>query len=291
MISSYAIIGKLVRDFGEREDEGTLIEWIGEAIELIGVNESWCQKTTDLINLSNFQCRIPIHCRNIIQIVKNNSYSTPELSDNNASINVISVTTDDPVPIDELGRPLTGYDVAWYRPYFDLVYEYQFWYKSPGVRDQSKFGIVQKSGESFFDSQVYKETADYQGSVYQYNLNNPEYAIIEAAKMLRFSFEKGQIFISYLKQITDVNGFPMIPDEQSYAEALVSYIMYRRTKKDYFKHGQGSENRLVTAKDDWLAYCSQAKNYSFMPKSVDDMEKLKRNNGLVHRNRYKQFFK
>lgn len=281
LISSYTIINKVIRDYGLQEDEPTLIEWIGEAIEGIGINKDWCQESVAFINLINYQCQLPNQCKAIIQIAKNTEYNSFEEIDE--QINAAE-TSGEPVPIDEYGQPLSGVDFAYYRPFYDYIWNYQFWYTSALYNQQ--FIPVRLANQSFYNSIVCLEP----GIIY--NNESPEYTIIPETKSLRFNFESGQIALSYLRQITDEKGYPMIPDDYSYITAIASYIIYKKSNRDFYTHVIGSDGRLLKAEKDWQFYCRQAKNKSRMPSTVDDYENLVSNNRYkLPTDKYKTFFK
>lgn len=285
LVSSNAVIGKVIRDYGLREDKSTLIEWIGEAMEGIGIDRNWCQESVAFVTVENYQALLPNYCRTIIQIARNNTYVSPlqvEEDVINATTSLTSFTDCNPVPLDEFGQPLTGVDYAYYRPYFDYVFEYQFWYASPLY--QESFTPVRLADHNFFNNIVAKED----GIIY--TADAPEYTIVPDIRMLRFNFEMGQVAISYLRQITDEQGYPMVPDDYSYMEAVSSYIIYRKQKRDFFNHVEGSTSTLALAEKDWQFYCRQAKNRSMMPQSVDDYEKLKKGTRyLLPPDKYKSF--
>lgn len=282
LISSYAIINKVVRDYGLREDKTTYIEWIGEAMEGIGIDKNWCQEAVAFIGIDNYQCPVPKYCRVIQQIARNNTYTTP--FDSTELFTEINTTgfEDQPVPIDEFGQPLTGVDYAYYRPYFDYIYEYQFWYSSPLY--QENYSPVRLADNRFFNSLVSEEKNVV------YAADSPEYTIVPESKLLRFNFPTGQVAVSYLRQITDEFGYPMIPEDYSYQEAVATYIIYRKSKRDFYNHVQGAQATMLKAEQDWQFYCRQAKNKSMIPQTIDEYESLRRNyKHLLPADKYKTF--
>ena len=87
-------------------------------------------------------------------------------------------------------------------------------------------------------------------------------------------------------------GYPMIPDEVSYVEAIKRYIIVYKVK--YSEFIQGIINPQVFAKleDDWHWYCKQARAKATMPDTVDKLENLlqQRNRLIPKTNRYYGFF-
>jgi hypothetical protein len=71
-----------------------------------------------------------------------------------------------------------------------------------------------------------------------------------------------QVEIFYQAFPTDEQGFPLVPDDFSYMEAIFWYIVYKLMMRG-FEH----PNRQVTfefAYAQWLKYCSQAENEAKM---------------------------
>lgn len=83
----------------------------------------------------------------------------------------------------------------------------------------------------------------------------------------------GFIKIEYYAIYTDEDGMPMIPDVESYKEAIVWYIimkwMYARKLK-----GQIDSRTFYDAQNSWNFYRKQAYTEALMP-TVDDMESIK----------------
>ena len=219
----------------------------------------------------------------IIQIARNNNYVSPtEVATEEET------TTDDsvdiPVVIDETGMPVNAYELAYYRPFPDFDGEYfnigtltlkKYQYSPVRLANHHFFGSLVCNEPSFKD--IYKTCQD-------------EYTIVE--NMLRFSFETGQIMISYLKQKLDENGYPMIPDDVSAIEAIEKYIKYKFFEIRFEDGREGSERPYLKAEADWHWYCRQAKNEDLMPQSPDEWQNLIdwKNHLMPKWNQYYTFF-
>lgn len=111
-------------------------------------------------------------------------------------------------------------------------------------------------------NQEYRVNPEYQ---YEYKVNDG---------YIHCNFETGFIEVSYTGFVTDEHGFPMIPDDQRFIEAvrwsLIEHIDYKKwrvgeiTDKVYHHSEQQRE---------W--YIASAKNKANMP-SIDQMESIKR---------------
>lgn len=88
------------------------------------------------------------------------------------------------------------------------------------------------------------------------------------------SFEKGNLNIIYTSMVVDEDGYPMIPDHQSFKEAIYWYCTYKIL---YPKVLNGEVN--VRFYDDafakWNYYCNQAGAEALMPDLIT-LENLKR---------------
>lgn len=265
-ISVYQLLSKFRRDSGFNVEESDFIEWVGEALQAIGTAQS-LEECVALIDVKNHECLIPSGLNYIVQIAINNCKGVTPVQV------VESVQSDNeagqPVPLDCDGSPLTDYDLAYYRPYFDLIYEYQGWTSAP-IYNQC-FTPVRLADHSFFNSIVCQETVSdlvnlYRSSVYEYTVRDP---------YLRFSFKEGQIALSYLRVKVDDLGFPLVPDHYSVNEAMTRYVRYKLLQKQYdISDAPAVERKYLKAEQDWQWYCGQAGSYLMMPKTIDDMEDL-----------------
>lgn len=78
-----------------------------------------------------------------------------------------------------------------------------------------------------------------------------------------FSFEEGEVAISYKTFATDEDGFPLLPDNQYFKEALFWYCFKKMLMKGY----QPKNNQMdyMLANQQWLKYCTSARNKANYP--------------------------
>ena len=93
---------------------------------------------------------------------------------------------------------------------------------------------------------------------------------------LTLSIKKGKVCIAYLRFPVDCDGFPMIPDNNSYKEAVKRFMMM---KVDYLKWRQNPSDRgfkdlYEHSEQQWNWYCGQAQNQGKMP-DLGKMENIK----------------
>lgn len=287
------IFNKIDRDLGFKINEGDAIEWTGEALDAIGAVRQY-EEAVCFVEVANHQIVLPAGFHSIIQIARNNCFVKGEIDTMCTPLSVAPVVPSDnplvekcniPIVIDCNGQPLQDYELAYYRPFFDLRYEYSNWIGSTPYKNC--FTPVALSTHTFFNSLVCREADSA-----LYSTSKDEYTII-LGKMVRFSFEKGQVALSYLRQVLDEEtGYPMIPDNYSFVTAIVKYITYKISERNFYNNRQGSESRVQKAESDWQWYCKQAGAYAMMLKGIDEHENnMKQRNYLIpQHNRYSGFF-
>lgn len=293
------VLSKLYRDLGLEEiSETDVVEWSGEALEFIGAVTLY-EEAVAFIEVENHQADLPNGLHSIIQIARNNKWSkdnkdalcpaniitdcTTEELISNKDCGCSRSLTDYPVPLDCHGSPLTDYEVAYYRPYFDLQYEYYGWNNSN--RYGQDYSPIRLANHTFFNSIVCEEDSTiYHGST-------DEYTIVE--DKIRLSFKEGSIAVSYYRQKVDPDtGYPMIPDEVSVITAITMYITMKYMSRLWYMGREGYGDKYQKAESDWQWYCKQAGNKQMMLYGVDQHENFKdmRQQLIPKNNRYYGYF-
>lgn len=287
-ISINRIFAKLVRDLGISIDEGDVIEWAAEALQSISAISIY-EEAVAFIEVKNHQATLPNAITSIIQIARNNCFDSVKQCGLCPSEVIDTVTiensSDIPVPLDCNGQPTTDYDLAYYRPYFSFKDEGGFW--ASNAFYDGCFSPVRLSNNTFFASLVCK----HPDSESLYSTDMDEYTVVNG-DTLRFSFESGQIALSYVKQQLDENGYPLIPDHVTYLTAITKYITMKMMERDFYAGRDGSVGRMQKAESDWHWYCKQAKNRLMMPKGIDQWQNImeQRQYMLPRVQRYYGFF-
>lgn len=86
------------------------------------------------------------------------------------------------------------------------------------------------------------------------------------------NFKNGQLCLSYLAFPVDEDGFPLIPDNVSYREAVYHYIVKKLFYPDYIS-GKLNPNIYQDMEAEWDAHCMQARGKANMP-DVDKMQSI-----------------
>jgi len=176
------------------------------------------------------------------------------------------------VCLNEDGSLVEGTKYAYYRPYFDLQYEYLGWAQS-SLRQQA-FTPVRLADHSFFNSLVCTEDDRNQ---YAYNSCEDEYTIVGLTeRKLRFSFKEGYVAVAFRRQAIDPQtGYPLIPDDQSCIEAINYYLIWKLMQRMFYLGREGSVSKVDYSEKRWLKYLGQFKNHAFGPFGIDDFEDMK----------------
>lgn len=267
-VSIYEIINQINRNYPNISWSDTeIIEWAGEALGLIGAVPA-LEDAIAFIEVANHQCGMPCAIQQIVGIAKNERYVAEDAG--NTAVVAGELTEEGgetyPVPIDCNGKPITGVELAYYRPYFDLRYETGEWLTSS--RYSSDFVPVRLS------ENIYMDAISCDNDPSPYAVCQYEYKIVPKTKILRFSFESGQIALAYKRTPIDDNGYPMIPDIESYRAAIQAYCIYRKMAMQFYGGDEGGVSRFQKAEADWQWYCGQAGSAMMMPNGLDEIQNM-----------------
>lgn len=268
MVSIETIIAKARRD-GIDIDEPTAIEWAAEALEFIGAVTQY-EEAVAFVEVKDFRAAMPPGLTHVIQIARNRCFTAEESCPATILEEVAEENdTVDFVPLDCNGMPVAEYDLAYYRPYADLIWEYQGWQTSSFYN--RCFEPVRLSHHTFFNTIVCTEQNEAIKSFYQtapdsYTIQDPYFIL---------SFQEGQIAVAYRRVKTDERGWPLIPDEVSYKEAITRYYRYKMAQRKYDEMMDNATlNYLSKAEQDYHWYVKMAGNKELMVKGIDGYQDL-----------------
>lgn len=289
-VSIESVFSKLIRSGRTLFNEDDVIEWCAEALELIGAVTAY-EEAVAFIEIKNHQCKLPLGLHKIIQVAKNKNgnYKTCTplkiCQQTQASSNPCASLTSDAVWLDCNGQPIVSYDVAYYRPYFDLKAEYNDWTHSEYYKQN--FTPVRLANHTLFGTLVLNT------EIAGYNTNGTDEYTVISNNILRTSFKQGQICVAYYRQVRDIKtGYPMIPDEESYKTAINKYLLMQMSAIDFENGREGAKMRLDKYESDWHWYCGQAADKAMMPSGVDEYQNLldQRTKLIPNYNSYYKFF-
>ena len=251
-ITSRAIIRKIMRDLQTTSDNwiDDAIEWMGEALEHIG-SSAQLQEKGCVLTIKNYRADLPTDLYYINQVAINNNVLPSvenELTDILAKIDAIKEDLDanpNQNVIREL-RDLTNRLVV-----LENIY----------LADTAGLQPLAYSTTSFPKSihctDCVNEMAKHKESYF-----------IDAGT-IKTSFVSGKVCLSYKAFPLDDMGYPMVPDDISFKEALFWYVY----KKLLLGNSVNVPNGInyTFAEQQWKYYCTQARNSAVFP-DIDKWE-------------------
>lgn len=279
------ILAGLSRDLrGTDINESDAIEWLGEALEFMKMPEIQ-EQAVAFVKVHNFEADVPEGFQMVLQIARYNQAPCPDV----VEFEEIPPETDLSCPDcngvkNVMDWMIGNLDIS-HRPYFNMQWQYIPWTVSEYHRE---FTPVRLANNTMFNSLVCKEKSPYSSAC------TDEYTIVGTTdKKLRFSFREGVVAVSYIKSATDPDtGYPLVPDNVRHITAIKYYIRWKIAEYLDWNGREGFASKVEYNMNLWLKYVKQAKNYTKMPKSIDQFQNLlEQSHYLIPRlNRYYGYF-
>lgn len=255
------VIAKVFTDLDLQEGEhriSDMIEWAGEALEKIGAFPQFINKVSGkdglpLLEVSNYQTSLPCDFYRLIQIY----YSINELgpfypmryatgSFDYGSTATTSTTIEYTYPESAL--------VSLAMSLYSLDYSAALAYinSHSNIRSLLNSLLNQTGTQSSLSTNedLTNTTEDY-----TYLIND---------SYIKTNQETGYILLAYQAIPTDNEGYPMVPDDQSFLEALYWYIVMKLYYPQW-KLGTVRDAVYYDARRSWNYYCKQAYGNALMP--------------------------
>lgn len=266
MISSKAIIAKIIADLDLKEDEVKITdirEYIGEAIEKIGAIQQLEHKVEN-IPVIGYQAKLPCDLYRLNQVAfsfENSCGWLPMRKVTNSFGVYTKCDKCDPNMIigDNALIPLVKnlYNLIDDRAALDIINS------DPNVKKTLSALVNQYTIPSVNGRLIVGNPASLNGSL-QYS-TKPGYITVNVPC--------GWVKISYHAIITDEDSMPMIPDSPSYFEAIFWYVAMKLSYPKYLK-GQLTQNIYYDMKNSWNFYRRQAYAEAMLP-GPDEIESIK----------------
>lgn len=287
------ILSMVHRDLrGTNIHELDVIEWIGEAMGFLEVGEL-LEESVAFLEVKNHEAPLPDWFKFVIQIAK---YDKEEIE---KDCYKPGEDEDIDTPIEERSPDSCGdnFLLDWmlgeineYRPYFDMQWQFNPWTVSTYYK--RNFTPVRLANHTLFNSIVCR-TSPLGQDLYTPDCED-EYTIVGTTdRKLRFSFEEGYVALSYLKTPVDKEtGYPFVPDQVQHLSAVANYIKWKLSERLLWEGREGSKTLVEYYMVLWQKYIKQAKNWSKMPKTIDELQNLSEewNSLIPRRDRYYSYF-
>jgi hypothetical protein len=260
------VIAKVFTDLDLKEGDhrvSDMIEWAGEALEKIGgfptfVNKVLGKDDLPLLEISNYQVKLPCDFHSLIQVAYAPTSAGPFYPMRYATGSFDSGITNE--------TSSTTYTV----PESDLVIVCMSLYNlkyadalakintEPSIRAQLSAMLTPTTNQ--LPDGGTSATSDY--------------TYILKGHYLKTNVNTGFIMMAYQAIPIDYEGYPLIPDNVSFIEAVYWYI----TMKLLYPQWVGGRVRdavYADAKRSWNFYCKQAYGNAMMPNGAEQMETIK----------------
>tara|TARA_R100000406_G_C3111150_1_gene124414 strand:+ start:1360 stop:2280 length:921 start_codon:yes stop_codon:yes gene_type:complete len=248
--------------------ENDLIEWAGEALEQIGAYTQLEEKVVSL-DVDGYKAILPSGIHKVIQVAYKYTEGSPSTTPMLTTASPCTTCSDngcDPecptcADVCETSAQLiqnAELFLQYYKPNSFRATGYYYDHYKPLRLASGPFAIPHTSDCK--DCTGISANCDQ-----EYSLDWP---------YIKTSFQKGYICVAYVGQALDERGFPLIPDEVSYVEAIKRYIIYK-LKYSEFLQGQTPAQVYAKLEDDWHWYCSQARSKATMPDTIDKLQNLR----------------
>lgn len=262
------VIAKVFSDLALDEGDhriADMIEYSGEAIKKIGAFPTLLTKVTGkgglpLLEISNYQAKLPCDLTAINQV----AYSASESGsfypmiygsgsfDATSPSDVIVTETTNTVPdgtLIELAKDL------YMESYEDALLRLNTY---PAIRESLESLLLTRASASN-NRDTFTASGDYTYVI------TPGY--------IKTALKTGYLMLSYQAVPTDNEGYPMIPDDESFEEAIYWYINMKLTYPEW-KAGRIRDAVYYDAKSSWNYYRKQAYGNAMMP-NIDQLESIK----------------
>lgn len=263
------VISKVFTDLNLNEGDhriSDMVEYAGEAVKKIGAFPTLLTKVTGkgglpLLEIFNYQVRLPNDLTAINQVAYSTSASGPFYPMVYAS-GSFDHGAPDPVlpPTDGMGMP----DSALVNLAMDLYNEsYTQALARINTNTVSRAQLEAILSTSNNNLNVSRDSMTSSG----------DYTYVVVPGYLKTALRSGYIMLSYQAVPVDSEGYPMIPDDESFEEAIYWYINMKLTYPDW-KVGRIRDAVYYDARNSWNFYRKQAYASAMMP-NVDQLESIK----------------
>ena len=266
LISSKSIIAKIIADLDLQEEEikiSDFIEWIGEANEKIGAVTQCIQKDI-VLKVSGYQAKLPSDLNNLYTVAfsfkSNGGWIPLKRSTSNFTLPDAITPSDTEMLINDndmipLVKNLFGYTTN--REAIDKLNE------DINTKQTLNTLLNQYTVPSVNGTMQFSNSTNFSNTL-QYMLK-PGYIVTNV--------ENGYIKLSYDAIAVDIDGYPMIPDNQSYFEAIYWYVTMK-FKYPLYLNGRMPQYIYFDIRNSWNFYRKQAYAEALMP-TQDELENIK----------------
>ena len=269
-VSVKRVIAKVFTDLDLKEGDHRvtdMIEWAGEAVKKIGAFPVLSTKITGkggrpLLEITNYQARLPVDLTSINQVAYSTTLTGPFYP-----MTYAAGSFDAGVPNTSIPSAEGETDVVRDRPIIDLAMSL---YGDTYVEALDRINTYPNIREQL-SALLYNVT--FPASSRDTTTLSDPYTYVLVGDYIKTNLRTGYLMISYQAVPVDDDGYPMIPDDESFEEAIYWYINMKLTYPEW-KLGRVRDAVYYDAKSSWNFYRKQAYASALMP-NVDQLESIK----------------
>ena len=267
-VSVKRVIAKVFTDLDLKEGDHRvtdMVEWCGEGLMKIGAFPSLSTRITGkggkpLLEIVDYQVKLPCDITTMNQVAYSSSENGPfyPMTYSSSSFDAQIPNTTVPSIVTETTNegPVVKLAMSLYNETY--VQALERINTNPVIREQLAGLLYNTSPAS---------TGRDTGS-----LSN-DYTYVVSGNYIKTNLRTGYLMISYQAVPVDNEGYPMIPDNESFEEAIYWYINMKLTYPEW-KMGRVRDAVYYDAKSSWNFYRKQAYATALMP-NTDQLESIK----------------
>lgn len=246
-VSSKVVIRKIFRDLNPNTDNwiDDAVEWIGEALEHIGASPQLVTKTC-IVDIKDYKGAMPADLYYINQVAINTTADAESMAYNIDEIrdqldNILEGGANSSAQLNEVNARLHVIENAY--------------------MDSNALTLLAYCTTNF------PKNAHCENCVNELATGEDCYYVDD--NMIKTSFPRGKVCLSYTAFPVDDDCYPMVPDDISYKEAMFWYVY-----KKMLLGGMPPTNNGIQydfAEQQWKYYCTQARNAANFP-DIDKYE-------------------
>lgn len=257
------VIAKVFADLNLQEGEHRIsdfIEWAGEALIKIGAFPSFINKVTGKddvppLIISDYTAKLPHDFYNLIQVVYSENqngpyypmrYATTSFSYKGGSSSTTASASDSDI-------------VTLAMSLYDLTYEQALSKINTEPETKEMLTAMLTTSKSAKSGENIDTTTDY-----TYIINSG---------YIRTNVKSGYLMLAYQAIPIDSEGYPLIPDNESFREAIYWYIVMKLTYPEW-RAGKVRDVVYYDTRRSWNYYSKQAYGNAMMP-NKDQIESIK----------------
>jgi hypothetical protein len=269
LVSVKTVIAKVFADLNLTEGDHRVLDmitWSGESLAKIGAFPSLISRVTGkdnipIISFSNYQAKLPADLHNLIQVAYSASEDGPfyPMVYGTGSFDAGSVLNTELATSEILAENNVTSDIV--NLAMDLYSE------------TYAVALARLNGDPAIRSLLtglLTSTTPGIESITSYTTN---YTYVIVGNYIKMNVSSGYLMMAYQAIPTDKDGYPLIPDNESFLEAIYWYINMKLMYPEW-REGRVRDAVYYDARRSWNYYRKQAYGEAMMP-NADQLESLK----------------